>query len=1271
MMTHRLILCGLAALQLLIFSGRGLAQQPTGSITGTVTDTSGAVIPDADVTVNNAAGLVNAAKTDQEGVYTVEGLAPGTYKISISVKGFEDFVSNDIKVEANQAARLDPVLKPASSTTSIKVAAGKAAAIETSTAQISGKITEKEITEIGLNGRNFTQLITLAPGVSNQTGQDEALVGVKGSVKYSVNGGRVEYNTFDVDGSDVLNAGINGSQSTLIVFPSLDAINELKVLTSNYGAIYGRSASGTVLVATKSGTSQFHGDAYEFVRNEHFNARNFFDQTYGAPLYRRNDFGFTLGGPIFIPHRYNTNKERTFFFYSEEVRREKTPQDFTQGVPSIAERNGDFTDVCPFANPIGEQVFFKRQAYPDCPGQSSSTVGYLVTYPGNRVPVDPNAAILLKTGNIPLPNSTVGCNSSIGSCFVTVVSPPTHWREELFRIDHEIRSNLRATFRYIHDAWDTVTATPQWGFLQNNFPTVENTFIGPGVSLVARASNVIAPTLVNEVAVSYTTDHISLADFNGPGGQWQRPAGLTVGYLFNNGFGGKVPGIAIRGTNAEYGGFGFAVDPSFQPYHHTNPTFTIRDDVGKVKGNHTLGFGVHLVFAEKNENNPPGGANTGDLQGILTFGSTSGFTGTGNAFADFLMGRGRTFQQDDTNRKYYDRYWTAEPYFQDDWRFSSRLTVNLGVRVAVFGDWHEKFLNAYNWVPSAYDPSQALGVDKANGFLVDPATQNPILLDPNNLDPRVLDGIVQCGKNGVPASCSTHPKGFGGTFNPAPRLGFAWDPRGDGKTSIRGGYGVFFHHGTGNEANTGSLEGSAPLVLDMKQNYFNSFSQIGAVPGVTGTPAFPLNVTAIPEKTPWTYVQQWSISVQRELPRATVATFAYVGSKGTHLTAERQLNQLPPVDPALNPFQPGQPLTLTDCNGGGAGFNLDNGATVAPGQPGFVNLTAACASAGIEFADVNTLRQFAPGLGEIYSLENVANSRYNAFQATVRRAAGPLNLSLSYTYGRSVDDASDRFDTTLVNSFDLRSNFGPSNFDQRHLLNIGYVYELPSLESVLRSLYHFPEIGQDNARRYQPSRFTNKFLVGWELSGVTTFQSGTPFSIINGGSGATGLSALDNAGVANSTGAGSYPDIIRNPADRPSQPGPNPRSFGPLLGNPSIFTAPEGLTFGSAGRNYFHNPNRTNFDVSLLKHFQLKENVNLELRGEAFNVFNHTELRIYNPDFGNTANNTINCYGGPSNSPGYIDPKPNGVNCVLGSAFLHPVDAHRPRTIQFGVKVIF
>jgi hypothetical protein len=1266
-----------------------------GSITGTVTDQTGAVLPGATATVTNGAGLTQTTTTNERGEYSLQGLPPGAYSITVSVPAFKNFHSDGLALTAGQTISIDAVLEPAGTSTSVNVEGQKVSQVETETSQIVGTITQKELVSLGLNGRNFTQLIALTPGVSNQTGQDEAKVGVLGSVRYSVNGGRVEYNSFDVDGGDVLNAGLNGNQSTLTVYPSLDALSEVQVLTSNYGAMYGQSASGTVLATTKSGTNQFHGVAYEFIRNEFFNARNYFDQTTKAPLYRRNDFGGVIGGPLYIPGIYNPSKDKTYFSFSEEFRFERTPTDFNQAVPSLAERGGNFSDVCPLALP-GLQVDFKRSAYPDCPALGiDQNTSKPQTFQGNQVPIDPNAAAILSTNILPVPDSTTGCNSSTGSCFNAAVSPSTYWREELFRIDHNISSSMKASFRYIHDSWDTTILSPQWGAVQNTFPTIQSTFTGPGLSMLAHLTNTISPSLLNEFVFSYTADHIALKNIDANGVQWQRPAGLTMGYLFNNGFGNKLPGIVIGGDNAAYGGFGFGIDPGYLPWHHSNPNYNFRDDVSKVVGKHTLQFGVQFIIAQRNELNQAVGANTGDQQGILTFSNVSSFNSKGNAFADFLLGQPtgtpgileggiKSFQQDSTQRNYFSRYRIAEPYFQDDWRVNSRLTLNLGLRVSLYGNWSEKNNNVYNWLRSVYKPGLAARatVDPSTGGLLDGPPSicdvvgacNPIPLNLANLDPRITNGLERCGVNGVPAGCMTSK-----LFNPAPRIGFAWDPRGDGKTSIRAGYGMFFHHGIGNEANTGSLEGSAPLVLDTSQNRPSSYGCIGGVgQGCGASGAFPLNVTAIPTKSVWPYVQQWSLSVQRELSRNTVATLGYVGSKGTHLTTELQANQLAPALASDNPFgpnglAPGQPVTSDLCDsydGNKFTFVSLTNPTGTPWDnthPDFVNLQAACfGTPNKNFPDPNSLRTLAPGFGRIFSLQNVADSKYHALQFTVRRNTGPLTLGVSYTYSHSIDDSSDRSDTTLVNSFNLSSNKASSNFDQRHLLNLSYVYKLDSLVNKLR--YWFSDIGygdsaQSTTLPESDSGLAHAVRDGWELSGITLFQSGTPFSVINGASN-NGISVLDNAGVANGTGAGSYPDVVGDVTKSAPFGGNNSKSIGPILGNPAAFAAPEGLTFGNAGRNFMNNPNRLNFDIALLKHFKITEGSNLEFRMEAFNVFNHTQFRIYDPDKGNTGSNTISCYGGLNNSAG-------DASCLSGNAFLHPVDAHRPRTMQFGLKYNF
>lgn len=1321
-----------------------------GSIGGTVNDQTGAVVMGATVTVSNAAGVSQTAATDDKGSYLIKGLPAGSYTITVTAPGFKKFEADNVALGLGQQLPLDAGLEPGGEKTEVNVEGQRVASVETETAQVAGTVTEKEVLTLGLNGRNFTQLIALTPGVSNQTGQDEAKVGVTGSVKYSVNGGRVEYNTFEVDGGDVLNAGLNGAESTLMVYPSLDAIQEVKVLTSNYGAMYGRTASGTVMVTTKGGGAKWHGSGYEFIRNEFFNSRNYFDQTNKAPLYRRNDFGFTLGGPLYIPGVYNAKKDKTFVFWSEEFRIEKSPSDlqpnFNQAVPSLAERTGDFSDVCPPST--GTTTAFLRSQFPDCPSAGVIASGINgeffqeefpnnnIAGPGSPAQLDLNAVALLNTNLIPLPNSSTGCSSTTGSCYDAVISVPTHWREELFRVDHSVTSKLRATFRYIHDSWDTVTPVPQWGYLQvglngqNSFPTVQNNFNGPGISLVANLTHTISPTLLNQFTASYANSHITLTDRDGPGGaNFQRPAGLgmpggsctpatsnplvmdcPMGALFNNGFGGKAPGIIISG-NQEYGGSGFSVDPAYMTWEHTNPTFGLRDDVSKSLGKHTLQFGVQLIYSQKNETNNAVGAASGDLQGVLTFDATQdGPHRTGNAFADFLalftasgaplgFNAIKSFTQDSAQQRYYTRYKIAEPYVQDDWKINSRLTLNLGVRFSLFGLFHEKYLKAYNWDPAAFDPALAfrLRVDPASGQLKQ-RVGGPVPLDLNNLDPRIINGIVHCGTANVPAPCMK-----GKLFNPAPRIGFAWDPRGDGKTSIRAGYGMFYEHGTGQEANTGALEGSSPLILNMTQNFPVNYGCIGgyqqdcATPNQGGTPqgAFPISVTGIPTQAVWSYAQQWSLSVQRQLPKSLVATVAYVGSKGTHLTAERKLSQLRPLKSAENPFALREPLipvavgsqSAGDCGGfnfGTPGFHLVNGTTVGPESPAYINLVAACQGVNgtlNSVPDSSTLRRY-PGIGEIFSLQNVADSSYHALQATVRRTQGPLTMGVSFSYSHSLDDSSDRSDTTVANSSDLGSNRASSNFDQRHLLSVSYIYSLPDLSQFFQKLTTGVSgepvgDGQETPMPGGPSRLLKWLGDGWQISGITSVQSGTPFSVLNKGS--STVSIRDNAGVANGILSYTYPDVVGDPHASPPLGGDNPQSFGPLLGNPNAFAAPRGLTFGDAGRNFFNNPRRINFDLSLLKHFAVGESKIIELRAEAFNIFNHTQFRLYNPDRGNTGSNVVSCYGGPNYTAGFSNVgqiTPGGIplggtDCLTGSSFLHPVDAHRPRTIQLGVKFTF
>src|SRR5580658_3131028 len=564
--------------------------QNRGSITGTVRDATGAVLPGAQVTVTDVGtGVTLKTVTNGGGDYLVAGLPEATYNLRIVATGFKAFEATGIVLPVGEKARVDASLEVGQMTSEISVQGSGVAQVETQSSELSGVLTGKEISQLVLNGRNFTQLITLVPGVSNQTGQDEGVVGVNGNVSYSVNGGRVEYNNWEIDGGDNMD---NGSNNTLNVYPSIDAIAEFKVLTSNYGAQYGRNGSGTVETELKSGTSSFHGDLYEFVRNDDFNARNYFESS--VPPYKKNDFGGTLGGPIYIPGLYNESKQRTFFFYSEEWRREiEAGQVFNQPVPYSQERTGNFSDVCPdptdsYANCPVEPAFLPNGAANPQAGQY---------FPGNQVPVSAAGTSLLAL----IPVGTV--DQPANSTYIASPTQPTTWREELFRIDHNLTEHNRVSFHYVHDSWDQVQSSTLW--TGSSFPTVQTDFKGPAISLLARVTSTISPTLLNEFVASYTTDHLVFHSTGTPNpNAWQLPpGGLAMSYLFANGYGGKLPAISVNG-GTEYGSNGFYMDPDGLypegPYN-SNPTYTYRDNMTKVLGKHTLQFGGYFVAAQKNE----------------------------------------------------------------------------------------------------------------------------------------------------------------------------------------------------------------------------------------------------------------------------------------------------------------------------------------------------------------------------------------------------------------------------------------------------------------------------------------------------------------------------------------------------------------------------------------------------------------------------------------------------------------------------------------------
>ena len=750
---------------------------------------------------------------------------------------------------------------------------------------------------------------------------------------------------------------------------------------------------------------------------------------------------------------------------------------------------------------------------------------------------------------------------------------------------------------------------------------------------MARLTSTVSPTLLNEFVASYTTDHIAFKSE----GAWQLPAGFNMGYIYPNGAAGKLPAINVSG-GAAYGG-GFAEDPDGiwpeGPYN-SNPTYTYRDNVTKIIGRHNLQFGGYFVAAQKNE------LSSVQVNGSLTYDIGSPVS-TGNAFADLLLGNIASFSQGSNQLKFYNRYKIFEPYFQDDWRVSDRLTLNLGLRVSLEGTYRDRYQHAYNWDPAVYAANIATApavdgdgsITGSAGALI-PGAGNPFV------------GLVQCGGPGGPTTFAGFPNASvggvsavgcskGHLFNPAPRIGFAWDPRGKGKLAIRGGYGIFFEHANGNEANTEGMEGqSSPLLQSSSQinivgtgpngGYTNIGNPANATP-----PVFPLGFISIPNQAVWPYMQQFHLDIQQELSGHSVLTVSYVGSKGTHLGRQSDLNQLYPTPAAKNPYQAHQPISAADCNSL-QNVGLSNVSGVVNGQ-----LVTGATAANLQTACGNDADPYRPflGISTITHLEPAASSNYNALQVSLRKSVGALSVSAAYTYSHSIDDSSDRYDGTFVNTYAPASNRASSTFDERHMLNLGYVYDLPS---------------------FKKSHLSQAVLGGWTYSGIATFATGTPATVTNG------TTYGDNAGVGNGVGTGSYPDLVGNPKSGiPPTSELAGGSYVKFALNPGAFALPTGLTFGDSGRDDINNPGRVNFDMSIFKHFAVRENMSFEFRGEAFNIFNHPEWSGFStgmtcPNPGSAATNSAgdpSCLG------------PGGANMFEINS------AHLGRILQLGLKFIF
>ena len=660
-----------APIVFILLSGYALAQD-LGGFVGTVKDSSGAPVPGTDVTVSNSAkGFLRHVTSNNDGGYTAPRAPLGSYVIIAKKSGFEKLVRTGITLSAGDTLRVDLDLQVGSVSEQITVNSA-AAKVDTESGAIPDVVTGSQVTQLNLNARSFANLATLIPGAASlSTGFDPSSVGDLANATIAFNGVPGNFNNWEIDGVNNVDQG-SGSNS-LMVYPSVDSIAQFRISTSNYSAEYGKSGGGNIEVVTKSGTRDFHGNLFEFVRNDKFDANDWFlnrtitsdgSSAPKTPL-KRNNFGFTIGGPIFIPGHYNADRNKTFFFVSEEWRKNREGIVIDHEVPTVRMRAGDFSE-CNTASPNYNAVVASGCALPVDP-----TTG--LSYPNDKVPINSIGNALLN-GLVPLPNNGV-------NRYTAAPRLPTNFREDMVRVDENFNDNLRLFVRYTQDAYQQDFVPSLW--TTANFATVKTKWTSPAKSFVTHLTQILTPSLLNEVLVSFSADVNTVHNVTGsdsPAGSIFKPSDFAVKPIFPaNQAETKLPGIRVSGGVP----FSFAESTDFE-FFFWDPQPEIKDNLIWSKGNHTLKFGVYL---RKNFINTT--TNIGyEPQGLLSFSDSSSIS-TGNALADLFLGRIANYQEYGrvVNGQLLGgpalghwRQWDFEPYLQDDWRVNSRLTLNVGVR---------------------------------------------------------------------------------------------------------------------------------------------------------------------------------------------------------------------------------------------------------------------------------------------------------------------------------------------------------------------------------------------------------------------------------------------------------------------------------------------------------------------------------------------------------------------------------------------------------------
>jgi len=1125
-------------------------QTVSSSVVGSVADPANAAVPNAPVTLTDKdTGSVRSTVTDNSGEFRFLEVLPGNYSLSVHALGFKGFTEANVTVEANQVRDIGKLSIEIGNTSETITVVAEAQQIQLASSEKAQAITGTELNDVTLKGRDLFGYMKLVPGVIDTTASRD--VTAPGNIAGIYINGNLSAKNFTVDGITDMDTGSNG---TLHYEPNLDSIQEMKILTSNYQAEFGRNSGGTITVVTKNGTQQFHGSMLWNHRNEEFNANLWSNNRNGTNAagfevsprspYRYNVETYTIGGPIYIPHHMNSNKTKLFFFWSQEYTGQYVSGGTeTKYTPTALERQGNFSQ--------------SLQNNGTLTAITDPTTG--APFPGNIIPSNRITALgQAMLDFFPLPNF-VGAGSQANVVNYFEAASASHpRRNDVLRVDYNPTSKMNAYFRYINDHDDMTALYQGVQFSHDVGGTLGQTGIAPidhpnpGHGYSGTVTYQFSPTLINEFTLgkswntwSYYTDDGGKSESRSllpdPPVLFPIPTTNPTGASATNGYFNILPEFAFTTVQAGASPMSYTRNgTSAGNYENFNTIWTATDNLSKIVGKHTFKVGVYI------ENNHKIQPSTPAYEGNFSFApdSLNGVDNTGNGYANALLGYVDTYSQTTARAVFNVAYWNFEVYAQDNWRITPRLTLDYGLRLYHQTPQEDINKTFSNFVPSLYSKSAAPriyipGTSGGKRVAVDPATGAvaPVayigLYVPNTGSPS--DGFQVLGSNGVSLAPFTQSP-----IAAAPRLGFAYDITGDGKTALRGGFGIYYNRLDGNQVY--NLSGQAPISYTPTISY-TTFAQIAAsgnnlVFGPSTEYMWPSG------NIPWDRAQNSSLNLQRALARSLVLDVGYTGDWGYNQQLSYDINPIPIGTRA--PFNP-------------ANADPTNGGKTLP--------------------DI-LLRTIYPGYNTINGYAHVGSSNYNALTATLQeRMSHGLAFGFSYTYARAMGVATFTPDVTSNEAW----NYGRSSIDRRQNFQFNYAYNIPELGKKVNS------------------KLLGFFVDRWTLSGIFSVQSGAPFN--PGGPNVNGT-APDYTGTPDVTGR---VNVIGNPmANVPAGLYYNPNVFVPPALGSTITTPSLGDLGGGSG--VMSLPKVTNLDATISKFFPLfGERRGLRLQAQAYNAFNHPE----------------------------------------------------------------